>query len=124
MEEIKRNRRVILVATVLVLLLLMVIFIDQIDKLYSSEKWLGKPADRWGMTDDIVRSNVLMNKSYSEIVTLLGEPTGMGKPDSSKTVFKTINYFLGTDDISGMDRFLCLELKQDNVVLVYKYFNR
>ncbi len=124
MEETKRNRRVILVATVVALLLLAVVYVDQVDKMYSSEKWQKNPADRWAMADDIVRTDVMMNNTLAEIVDKLGEPTGTGKPDSSVSPFTTINYFLGVDDISGMSRYLCLDLKHDNVVLVYTFFNK
>ena len=122
MEETKRNRRVILGITVVAILSLIAVYVDQIGKMYTSEKWQKNPADRWEMVDDMVRTNVMMNNTFAEIREKLGDPTGFGKPDSSISTFKTINYFLGVDDISGMKGYLCLDLQQDTVVLVYKFF--
>ena len=122
MEEIKRNRRIILVATAAAILSLVAVYVDQVGSRYTAEKWQKNPADRWEMADDIVRTNVMMNSTFAEILEKLGEPTGIGKPDSSISAFKTINYFLGVDDISGMNGYLCLDMQQDEVVLVYKFF--
>lgn len=124
MEEIKRNRLIIVVATAIAILLIIDIHIDAVDNVFSSEKWLNNPEIRLEMTDEIVRTGVLMNKSYNEIVTQLGQPTGMGKPDSSQSAFMTINYFLGAADLNGMSIHLCLDLKQDSVILVYKFFSK
>ena len=122
MEEVKRNRRVIFILTVVAVLAIVMLYIDQLGNVYSPEKWLQDPSDRWGMVDDIVRTDELMNNTLAEILDKLGEPTGLGKPDSSFSAFKTINYFLGVDDISGMKGYLCLDMQQDKVILVYKFF--
>ena len=59
------------------------IFEDQYDK----DVWMNTPTERYKMADDIIESQMLLNKSKIEVIELLGEPNAV-LSDQNAFVYK------------------------------------
>ena len=61
---------VVLIAAFFISQLLLLIF----EKDFNTSEWQKNPQERYQMVDDIIESQLLIGKSYKEIMLLLGEP--------------------------------------------------
>jgi len=41
---------------------------------FSKEQWIGKPAQRYKIVDDLIESQILIDKTKAEVIALLGNP--------------------------------------------------
>jgi len=53
----------------------------EVNEKFNSEKWKSKPIDWWStdirekMVNDLIESQILINKTSSEVIIILGEPS-------------------------------------------------
>lgn len=80
-------------------------------KYFSSELWTEKPALRYEITDDMMASNVLVDKSKSEVESLLGAPEWLTWDDAMKAHDDNRwNYSLGIEPGAFNSDKECIEL--------------
>jgi len=86
---------------------------------FNSEKWKNDKSSRKKQVNAIIKSKVLLNKTYPQVLELLGpEDFGFNRDDTIKSSFR-IEYIVGSVMID-FDR-LAIRFKQDIVDSVYRY---
>lgn len=66
------------------------ILIYQFEERFSPDDWRGQPSMRYQMVDDIIESEMFINKTKDEVINALGEPN---ESYSDETVY--FSYYLG-----------------------------
>ncbi|WP_033957970.1 hypothetical protein [Psychroserpens jangbogonensis] len=90
-------------------------------KYFSSELWTEKPALRYEISDDMLTSKVLIRKTKTEVITLLGTYEWLSWDDTKKDHNNNKwNYGLGIEPGAFNTEKECIEIvfKNDKVVTI------
>lgn len=88
---------------VLLILLSLILFSCNSDVKFNSEKWKNAGGenitldDRLNMSNDLIESQLIINKSELEIIELLGSPSRLNENDSDNTKFFKVKEVFGWD---------------------------
>ncbi|APY08137.1 hypothetical protein BWZ20_07410 [Winogradskyella sp. J14-2] len=96
----------------LVAVILAFILFNALEKPFDAQKWQSEPLKRYEMVDDIIESQMLLGKSKSEIIEILGQPDS--KLHTSKDAFI---YTIGDPPsfFSSQKEYLLIVFKNERV---------
>ena len=86
---LKRHRKLILFFLIALTASLSLLWL--FEEPYNKQQWLSQPTERYRMVDNIIESQMLMQKSRAEVISFLGQPD-----DSLSSSKKGYLYKLGT----------------------------
>ncbi len=94
-------------------------------KYFSSEAWIDRPALRYEMADDLMNSNLLIDKNKTEIESLLGQYEWLSWNETLKDHDTNAwNYNLGIEPGAFTTEKECLEITfNDNRVFNFRTYN-
>lgn len=55
---------------------------------FNEEQWAENPSQRYKMVDDLIESQLLMDKSKSKVVALLGQPTSQSNVEKDIFIYR------------------------------------
>ncbi len=90
-------------------------------KYFSSELWIEKPALRYELSDDMMASELLIGKTKTEVISLLGTHEWLSWDDSKKDHNDSKwNYSLGIEPGAFNTEKECIEIvfKADKAVTI------
>ncbi|WP_040247093.1 hypothetical protein [Psychroserpens mesophilus] len=58
---------------------------------FDERKWRSDPARRYQMVDDVIESQMLMDKSQAEVIQLLGEPNSSASAEKEVFLYRLGN---------------------------------
>lgn len=105
--QIKRNDKIgaFFFVAFIISMSLIWLFEERFDK----ERWRSEPSTRYKMVDDVIESQLLMEKTKDEVIVLLG------KPNSSSNIEKDLFlYRLGQQPSF-------FEAKREQLLIVFEY---
>lgn len=71
----KTLRYSILIVIGIPALYFLILFLNEQNHKFSKRKWEHNPDDHYQIAEDLVKKKLLINKSETEVIDLLGEPT-------------------------------------------------
>ena len=91
---------------------------------FIPNEWADK-TQRANMQEVLIAKKMLLGKRKVEVIQILGEPDKTTKTQiTEKGELSRVMYHVRHDPLVSLDQYLCVDLRNDTVVRVYKFHEK